>query len=862
MPGSPNANANGKEVAVRKNGGNNTPDTVIAMATNPPATQWHDGNPVFSLYERLNLKLLSVSLTPEVKEGKVKKAYKPLGKWKEESERIKNLKAGTHYALITGKRGGISVIDIDDPNTETAKELMDLMTDCNMVAKTNKGYHYCYKYTDEVKQTTSEEYKIDIRNDGGIIFCQPSQLWYKGDCLAKYEWIKEPMEDDIEEMPQEVLDYLKGLDQRFVKGAEVDVAQPKLAFTAPESDSETNSVVSVAPAPAPAPEVVVDHELVAVAMALPDAVLKNYQDWLDIGIIFYNKKLTWQDWDKVSKRPNIGYEAGACSKKWGTFTDRRSKQLTEATLWHKLKKHNPAKFYELMETRKDFLDMLELLNSNDIAKYFYNILPDKYVYNEHLGWYSLNPQNIWTHSEKPIPSGIKGDISNTFQQLCLDTKKAILTRYAKDAGATADQAKHKELKEQCDAKVTLIHKSYKQLGGADFCSGVISFLDTYYNDPDLEQKMDMNPQLFAFTDGLYDLEKGKFRPITPQDMISTTTGYAVPKLNPTVRKEIDKFLYGLYEDAPSTEFLLQVLASALLGYNKFEKFYVFTGAGGNGKGVITELITKAFGNYFYPVNVSLFTKIQERLDQPVPALVDARCKRIMMSTEPETNEKLQVSMLKKISGGDPVEARTLHSKHIFKAKPMYKPFFQANDIPKLSKVDTATQRRMEILKFPFNFVATPTQPHERQGDPDVKNVKCSSEAWRDEFILMLTEVYNKSVKNAKHLNTPDKFKEATNEYIDDNNPLKLWLNTNYDLTKSEQDIITAKDLKASYMADTHTEKCDDRWFKQLLTFNGITHGRTGVGAVYKGLKRKEVIVKPVANTVAPTTSIYGFSPDM
>ena len=820
---------------VRKLGGNNTPATVIAMATNPPATQWHDGQPVFSLYERMNFTLTSVKLVVEKSKttGKFKKGYQPIGKWKEEHTRV--LQAGTHYAILTGVKSGITVIDIDNPEAEHNKELMDLMTECNMVAKTNKGYHYCYKYNADITTTTSQKLELDTRNDDAIIFCQPSQLWHRDECLAKYEWIKEPMEDELEEMPQEVIDYLGNLDQRFIKSKE---AVNAIKFK--EVVSDTSSVVSEPVIAEPTPQAPTeDHELVKVAMALPDEVLRNYQDWLDIGIIFYNKKLTCADWDKVSNRPNVGYEKGGCAKKWGSFTDRRSKQLTEATLWHKLKKTNPTKFYELMETRQDFLSMLMLLNSNDVAKYFYNISPDKYIYNEHLGWYSLNTANIWTKSEKSTPSGIKGDISNTFQQLCLDTKKAILTRFAKDASKTADKEEHTKLKDECDQKIKIIHTSYKTLGGADFCSGVISFLDTYYNDEDLEKKMDMNPHLFAFSNGLYDLELGKFRKITPQDMISTTTGYPMPTSSPTIRKEIRKFLHGLHEDEATTDYLLKVLASALLGYNKFEKFYVFTGKGGNGKGVITELIRVAFGNYYYPVNVSLFTKIQERTDQPLPALVEARNKRFMMSSEPETSERLQVSMLKKISGGDPMEARTLHSKHIFKFKPMYKPFFQSNDIPKLSKVDVGAQRRMEVLKFPFNFVANPTQPHERLGDPDVKNIKCVSDEWRDEFILMLTEIYDKSVKNAKYIEQPEAVKSSTNEYIDDNNPIKFWLSKHYEKTGNKDDVIRASVLKADYMADERKDKCDDRWFKQMLSFNDIEHSRIGIGAVYIGLKRKE-----------------------
>jgi len=802
---------------------------------------WHDGQPVFSLYERLNIKLLSVSLYAEKDKntGKMKKAYKPMGKWKEESERIANLKAGTHYALITGKRGGCSVIDIDDPNTETAKELMDLMIGCTMVAKTRKGFHYVYSYTDKVKQTTSDEYKIDIRNDGGIIFCQPSQLHHRGEVLAHYEWIKEPMEDELEEMPQEVIDFLGSKDGRFINTPvpkQNTILQHLVDEDVGDSISEVPSTTT-----STEPKPIEEHELVAVAKALPDAVIRNYQDWLDIGIIFYNKKLTCEDWDAVSNRPNVGYTAGCCNKKWGTFTDKRSKQLTEATLWHKLKKHNPTKFYELMETRQDFLNMLQLLNSNDVAKYFYNINPDKYIYNEHLGWYSLSPNNIWTRSEKSTPSGIKGDISNTFQQLCLDTKKAVLTKFAKDASQTADKDEHTKLKDACDQKIKLIHVSYKTLGSADFCSGVISFLDTYYNDPTLEARIDTNPYLFAFTDGLYDLQQGVFRPITPHDMICTTTGYAVPKSVPRIRKEVEAFIEGLHDDAETTEYLLKILASALLGYNKFEKFYIFTGKGGNGKGVIADLMRVAFGNYYYPAEISLFTKIRERVDQPIPALVEARNCRIMMASEPETAEKLQVSTLKKISGGDPMECRTLNSKHIYKFKPMYKPFFQMNDIPKLSKVDLGLGRRMEVLGFPHSYVPEPKEPHERQGDPDIKNIKCISDEWRNEFILLLTEVYTKHVKDAKHLTQPTSVKTTTGAYMDDNNPLKFWLAKHYTITNKKEDTIQSSLLKNDYMTDERKDKCDDRWFKQMLSFNGIDHDRIGSGAVYRGLVRKEEV---------------------
>jgi putative DNA primase/helicase len=350
--------------------------------------------------------------------------------------------------------------------------------------------------------------------------------------------------------------------------------------------------------------------------------------------------------------------------------------------------------------------------------------------------------------------------------------------------------------------------------------------------------MDMNREVFAFRNQLFDLNSCVFRSIQPSDYVSTTTGYDAPiKSNTTVRGEVDSFLNGLFEDAETTAYWKHVLAYAMLGYNKFEEFYTMTGNGGNGKGVCFDLLKTVFGDYFYSANITLFTKPMERADQPIPALVEARAKRIVITTEPEADDRLQVSLLKKLTGGDLVEARTLHSRNIIKYKPQFSLFFQTNDIPKLSKIDGGIQRRMRVVRFPFQFVGNPTMPHERQGDPDVKNKKCVSDLWRDEVMLMLCEVW-RSIKGWKTLEAPAKVKQATEDYIDDNNPLKSWLTKYYTITNQESDMIRASVLKQDYMTDCRVEKIADVRFKQLMKFNNIESKKTKTSNVFCGLIRK------------------------
>jgi len=785
----------------------------------------------FALYERLGFVLTSGDMTAYLnKDGEVKKKFDfHSSSWKSNPVCRKN---ATGYALLTGKKSGITAIDIDNPELPHNEKLMELMEDCNMIQRTKKGFHYVYKYDERIAQTTSKTLELDTRNDDGLLYVAPSQYTTPSGEVCSYEWQIEPMDDEeLMEMPDEVVEYLTTLDKRFVKSA--PVAEVVASVVVPVVE-ETLSVAS-------------DGTYDAIVEELVKKTHKkrfeNYDDWLKIGLVCHNEKVPMEVWERETTSKYPSYASGSkrkCADKWRSFKGQKERKISQATLWKWLKEDNYEAFAELMPKRNDFWNLIELLNHKDIAKYFYNINPDAYLWCENLGWYSLMKNNTWRHYEdKRSPCGLKRHLADTLQDLAMDTKKAEIRDYAKKASETMDDKKKDELLKAHKMKISTIHTAYKQFGSSDVCNGTISFLNSFYDDPDLEEKIDMNRYLFAFTDGLYDINTCKFRPISPHDYVSTTTGYAYPKAsNATARKDLRTFMYGLFEDEQVSEYLWKVLATCILGYNRFGEYYTFTGSGGNGKGVVAELLTTAFGDYYHSVDVALFTKPVERKDQPLPALVDARPKRLMMTSEPEADDRLQVGLLKKITGGDPVEARTLHSKHIVKYVPQFSVIFQTNSIPQLSKIDGGITRRMRVIKFPFQF-RDGTGTHFRKGDPDIKEVKCKSDAWRDEFMLILTELLP-SIKDLKEMKPPKSVAEATQNYIDDNNPLKAWLDKHYEITNHEEDFIGSTELKRQFMSDTNREKFADNSFKQLLGFNGITWKHTNQGNGFVGLKRKAV----------------------
>jgi hypothetical protein len=317
---------------------------------------------------------------------------------------------------------------------------MDLMTECNMVAKTNKGFHYVWKYDARLKQTTgTDDILIDIRSDGGCIFCEPTLAKTpEGVVVAQYEWTKMPFEDEeLEEVPEEVIEYLTKLDKRYVGGEESDDEEQE---EMPQAQAEDNSVSTTTTEPRNEG----DDVLVKVVEQLPVKYLDNYADWIKIGMVLHNEKYSCDQWVAVSRRSS-GFEQGACEKHWATFAKSKGKKVMGATLWKLLKESNPTAFWSLMEFRQDFWTLIALLNHKDIAKYFYNINPDAYLWEETMGWYSLTKSNVWKHYDKSQPSGLKRHIADTMQDLAMDTKKAELATYQKKSATITDQEKQKEL---------------------------------------------------------------------------------------------------------------------------------------------------------------------------------------------------------------------------------------------------------------------------------------------------------------------------------------------------------------------------------------------------------------------------------
>ena len=543
--------------------------------------------------------------------------------------------------------------------------------------------------------------------------------------------------------------------------------------------------------------------LVRVAEALGQHRWENYDDFITSGIICLNEDLGLELWERLAAKGPKN-KPGDCAKHWAGFKKGR---LTQERWWKWLREDNLATYLELIKERTTFWDLIKNPNHAEMAQFFWNTKPTGYVFNETLKWFQLMPTNAWKQYNQ-APSGLMTDVWKTLKDVAKDHEHLI------NWSGEENDWRRKPFKE-----------FLKNIGNSTCINGVIQFLPNCYNDDDLTEKMDENRDVFAFLDKVYDTKTKELRDIRPTDWVCLNAGYKAPVASdPEVRKQVEAVLFSIWEDQTVVDYVKRTIGTCISGTRRFEEFYIWTGKGGNGKGVLSALVSRAFGRYFHTFSHTLLTKAMDKKDAPNPGLAQAKGKRFSQGTEPESEDKLQEGFVKMLSGNDQVEARVLHGNPV-RFIPQCGWWLQCNEIPKFNKMTGGSKRRVKVLRFPFQFVEFPQSDHERQLDSSLKEFINKSDAWRDEFILMMIEAYETI---GDSMNTPDYVEEATSSYMNKSNPCNDWLLKHYNRVdvKDKNKALSSTELLEAFKADT-SDAMDSIKFNGYMELLGVPMKKIG-----------------------------------
>lgn len=388
-----------------------------------------------------------------------------------------------------------------------------------------------------------------------------------------------------------------------------------------------------------------------------------------------------------------------------------------------------------------------------LAKVLFKLYRDKFRVDEvrNGDWYEFDGTR-WKKSFR-MQLNVSEEIPKYYQAL-----KQNLT---KEASGIEDVGKEESSSvQQCIGNVI------KKLENVSFKTNVLQ--DAKYlffnHDIDFAKKLDSNPMLIGFENGVYDLETFQFRPGRMDDYITFTTGYdyfEYDENDPHVQ-EIFEFLEKILTNKEVREYTLKVLGKALLGVAD-EKFYIWTGlSGANGKSTLVNFLEMTLGEYAGTQDVALLTNKRPNSNAATPEVVEMRGKRMIFFQEPETQDKLRTGILKQYTGGDTIKARELFKSPVsFKCQAAF--IMCCNDLPPVNSLDGGTWRRIRVTEFKSKFCENPTKPNEFKIDP---KLRYKLKTWRPYFMSILLHYQKKQAEEG--IFEPAAVKEATNRYKTEN----------------------------------------------------------------------------------------------
>lgn len=595
-----------------------------------------------------------------------------------------------------------------------------------------------------------------------------------------------------------------------------------------------------------------DYELAKKALKFINVHrVDGYQSWRNIGCILYYefKEDGFNLFDEVSKR-SAKYSADGVTIEWDVIKKYNYNNIKLATLIYWAKQDNPEfcinEEEEYYKPKPKF-DYYEKLNNeyykaiyerddrhvSHLIKYLY----PNYFISDSKNLYIFNQYGIYKKDDEGYYfNKIIEGLINHIEVLIFNIN---LFKDFDEANQTDDdiieirRAKKERIQKMKELiKYLGTNKSRKELKSLIMQNSVIL---------KLKEKIDeTSKDIIAFENGVYDLNNKKLRKGTPQEFISTTTGYNYIESNKDEVNRVYDIVRSMWDTEDKTKYFLHKLAYTLTGNKTRQEVNIHTGLGGNGKSLIFDLLKKTLGDYYAVMSPDYFVNYEKGTDRANSQLVATKGKRIVVVSEPPENSKLQVNKLKMLSGNELIKTRDLNEKAI----EFYPQFFihmLTNDIPKLSSADGGIERRLKIIEYPYEF------KDKDDFDPNNKNHRVKDLNLSKEinslymaFFHLLTQYYKIDYEDIEDI------KNSTKEYFAENNPVEEWIYNNYIISNNfKEDRITFNQLKEDFKNDTEQQPPADSTFSNRLLKLGLIKyktndkGKTIRG--YSGLKRKPFV---------------------
>lgn len=560
-------------------------------------------------------------------------------------------------------------------------------------------------------------------------------------------------------------------------------------------------------------EVNYKNELYEKADLIDIKYINSYNDWTKIIWSLKSDNIMNKDLALyITKKSYLFKDEDFFLKTWN-FYNKENLKISIGTFNYYAKISNNQEYIKIKAkyNYKNIDEVLRLPTQENIAKCFYKISGEDFIYHQNSVYYFNGI--VWESSNTSLRRKFVTEFTNIF----INHNIEILNQLKNlDNENNNERIGLLEKNEKINKIINLLQTN-KHI--KDICNDAIKI---YIENNNIE--FEKNPNIFCFNNAVYDLEKCDFL-IAPNkfDYMNLTTGYDYRE---PIIDEIN-YLKDIIEKVFPIEneriLYLIILSTGLYG-KTLEKFILANGSGRNGKGFINELAQHTLGDYAYNCANSILLNSIEG-GGANQAISNMNNKRLIFYREPDNgcNKKLNDSTIKELTGGSEINARELYSKKtVTKLKGTH--ILECNKRPKISgETDPAIQMRLINQEFKSTFTNEDNLIDETnyifKGNDSLKE-SSFKEKYRYAFFHILIEHWKLFLDKNKNIEffIPKNVKEQSEIYLKDSNEIFSWFDENYEKIDDETSIIKIDDIFENY---TKIEKRDKnkRYFLEYFSKN-------------------------------------------
>lgn len=395
--------------------------------------------------------------------------------------------------------------------------------------------------------------------------------------------------------------------------------------------------------------------------------------WIKVGFALHSAGDEylehWVAWSRTSSK----FVDGECEKLWSSFrrdggiTPRYITCLAKRFGWHSPKFHEP---------------LTDVGNGRVLAR----AVAGRGLYcREWDRWLVWDGKRWYEDGQLEIEAAAKKTLRDRYQ--------AALKSYAAKLARCSDVAEYKRVEATMKRVLGWCMKSED----ARHIHASISMARSEPGAYTTFRKFNCHPYLLNCANGTLDLRSGELLPHDPELMLTQLcpTDYDSDAQCP----RWEQFMSEVFDsDSELVESAQRLFGYCLTGSVDAHVLPIFHGTGRNGKSTVERALKAVLGSDYCCTAPQNFLAMS-RFEQHPTKLVVLYAKRLVFDVETGDAMRLNEELVKRLTGGDPVQARKLYE-DFWEFDPTHKLVMLTNNEPHVAGTDIAIWSRLK--KWPFN----------------------------------------------------------------------------------------------------------------------------------------------------------------